>query len=793
MADVIPRRGNEADFTFKVGDFDTDVLKVTAFSGSEGISELFHFRVDLCSDDANIDFDAVVGKACTLEIATSAGSRFVNGIVSGFERTGEGVTLTHYAADVVPLFWLLTNRYKSRIFQEHNCEDMTIPGIVKKVFTDAGIPEDNFRLALEGSYETRDFIVQYRESDWDFVSRLMEEEGIFYFFEHTADGHKLVMGDSGVASVANPLTAEIPFRDPTGLVPEREFVFSLRDRKDIRIGAVMLDDYNFTQPALQLRASVKADEYTSLEFSDYPGEYDDKAVGDRYARIRLEEYQAAKRVVTMASVVRSQIPGFKFTLVEHPAESVNREYLVTRIDHRATQTQSGQEEALGEPGTKHETQIRTIPSDVPYRAPRATRRPVVLGSQTALVVGPSGEEIYTDEEGYGRVKVQFHWDREGEYNENSSCWIRVSQGWAGGNYGMIFLPRVGQEVIVDFLEGNPDYPIITGRVYNNDNMPPYPLPDEKTKSTIKSRSSKGGGGFNELRFDDKKDSEQVFLHAQKDLHVRVQNEYFETTGKNKHVTVKETLASSVGSEGRSVGKDQSTKVGGDYSLKVSGSGAVEVAGSHKIQADADLGLAGDKFKLAGAAEGTVKAPTLVIKGDTITLKSGGNFITIDGGGVHIVGSAVNINSGGSAANTAGLSVISAKDPAGPQEATTGDPGQDFTYTPDPAPYDQFDDAPLHDETTSEEDHWIGIRLYDVDGKPLVGERYLVVLPDGTTVARGTTNDKGEAEIKGIDPGACDITFPDLDARTWETGPAPAASSAPSGGPPSGVPSGAPTL
>lgn len=786
-APAVENPAQTADFTFKVGDLTTEVLKVTAFSGTEGISELFRFEVELCSDDPNLDFTTIVGKPCLLEFTAEAGSRYVNGMVKRFEHTGEGAyhkdtagaKLTYYAAEIVPVHWQLTRRIKSRIFLEANCSDMTVKGVIKKVLEDAGLAENtHFKFALQESYTAREFVVQYRESDMDFISRLMEQEGIFYFFEHTGDGHKMVIGDSKVANTATPNLATYPYRDPNGLVPdeEHEYVFSARDREEMQIGSVVLDDYNFQSPSMELRSTAKADTFTALELSDFPGEYIDSGTGTRWAKMRLEEQQCQRRVVHLSAVIRGLIPGFKFTLIEHPRAALNAEFLVTHLSHRATQSQSAQEQDGGT-GTRYEVDIRAIPASVEYRPPRKTPRPVIVGAQTALVVGASGEEIYTDDEGYGRVKVQFHWDREGQYNENSSFWVRVSQGWAGGNYGMICLPRVGQEVIVDFLEGNPDRPIITGRVYNNDNMPPYALPGEKTKSTWKSRSSKGGGGFNEIRFEDKKDSEQIFIHGQKDLDIRIRETEKDYIGKDKHEIIGGNQAKSIGgSEGRQIGKDCSIQIDGKYCVEVTGDAVIYPGGNFTLSTDSDLHQVGAKVAIKADGYLGVEGGDVYIEGSSgITLKSGGSFIKIDSGGVTIFGSQVKINSGGSAGSKQSTTVVDCFAPVEPAEAATGDPGRDFTYSQEALAYDPLETAPTHDENAADptQSHWIGVRLLDSNGQPLAGERYYIKMPDGTHVAKGQTNKDGEVEIKGIDPGSCTIIFPDLDGATWEAGPPPA--------------------
>ncbi|MFQ5806157.1 MAG: type VI secretion system Vgr family protein [Phycisphaerae bacterium] len=755
MAQAQVRPASVADFTFKVGEKTAEDLKVTGFDGTEEISRLFSFRVALCSDDPDIGFDEIVGKPCVLEIRAAGGSRFVNGIVRRFERSGEGASLTYYAAEIVPVHWLLTKRHRSRIFQEHNCSDMTVPGIIKKVLDDAGIPGDNYRFALQGSYDTREYVVQYRESELNFISRLMEEEGIFFFFEHTAEGHTMVIGDSPVAHPATPNEAEFAYREPTGLVSEQEqeYVYALRDGQEIRTGAVTLDDYNFQQPQVDLAASASADQFTSLEYSDYPGEYSDKAVGERYAKVRLEEFQCARRIERMDATVRALLPGFTFTLKEHPSEPLNRDYLVTRIAHVARQPQSVEEEAGAERGVEYKADVQTIPSDVPYRPPRRTPRPLIHGSQTAIVVGPSGEEIYPDK--YGRVKVQFHWDREGKYDENSSRWTRVSQGSAGGQYGIMFLPRVGQEVIVEYIEGDPDRPIITGRVYNNDQMPPYSLPDEKTKSCIKTHSSKGGGGTNEIRFEDKKDSEQILLYAQKNLHVRVNNDRVENVDHDRHLTVKENKFELVKKKKHvEVSLDVNEKIGGNKSLHVSGDVGEEFSGNHSESTSGNIYLKSGKDLVIEAGTG-------------LTLKVGGNFVKIDQSGVTVLGTLTKINSGGSGSNGSAVSLAQAEATINADSAT---PGKDVTYAAAPTAaaaleVEEKAFTPVEEEE-EKETSWVEIEMVDEAGQPWPDERYEITFPDGQ-VRKGSLDRNGQAHVPLPEPVEVQVSFPRLDAEAWE--------------------------
>jgi len=781
MPETTRRTADVADYTFQVGDKSADILKVMSFTGTEGISKLFEFKIDLCSDEPDIAFEDVVGKPCVLEINSASGSRFVNGIVRRFERSGEGSSLTYYCAEVVPVHWLMTRRHKSRIFQECNCSDMTIPGVIQKVFEDAGIPSDNYRLALQGSYDTREYVVQYRESEMDFISRLMEEEGIFYFFEHQAGGHVMVLGDSPTAHVETPNLAEFAFRTQTGMVTEeeQEFIYDLRDGKEINFGAVTLDDYNFETPSVDLKAQASGDEHTSLEFSDYPGEYVEQSVGDRYATVRLEEFECQKHVQRMQSVVRALLPGFKFTLIEHPSEPLNREYLVTDIEHESRQPQSAQEEIGAEEKILYRTKLRTIPAAIPFRPERKTPKPRIHGTQTAVVVGPSGEEIYTDE--YARVKLQYFWDREGAHDENSSRWTRVSQGSAGGQYGIMFIPRIGQEVIVEYLEGDPDRPMVTGRVYNKDLMPPYSLPDEKTKSVIKGHSSKGGGGTNEIRFEDLKDSEQLFIQAQKQMDLRVKADHFHTVGANYHVHVG---ADDDGSMHELIHKDKhvhiknnlNTLTDVDESHEIKGKASIKVTGTQSTDVGGDVV---DKYGMNHKHEVTMtyaaKALSIKLEASTgIELKCGGSSIVLTPAAIFVVGGPlVNINSGGGP--PVGPVTASATSPEAATDADAADksdPGYDVTYNPSTDSYDPVEPETAQFEPVTQEPEeeevktWIEIEMVDEADQPCAGERYEMELSDGKIV-KGTLDANGFARRENLDPGSVKVRFPRLDTAAWE--------------------------
>jgi type VI secretion system secreted protein VgrG len=545
--------GTPIRINFETGLTSVEDMRVTTVHGTEAISELFQFDIDLTSEVGLLELNDMMGRPAKLTFVDEEGDRCIWGIVARFEVTGIGERRVRYRARLVPRAWLLTMRRKSRIFQSK----MT-PDIIREVFEDAGLDSgDDFRIDTQAAYIQHEFCVQYRESDWDFVSRLMEEAGIFYFFENGEDHTVMVLADRASAHPEIPGEASVPYREPGIGTRQREEVYELRLAQQVCHGAVTLRDFDFTRPSQLLEeheedTSREAQGERRLEYYDYPGDWVQEANGSDVARVRLEEARALHQVAAGQTDIARLLPGHRFTLEDHPYESREQEYLVVALEHWGGQEQAAGEEAGRQEELVYRNAFQAIPSGVIFRPPRLTQRPRVQGPQTAIVVGPSGEEIHTDE--HGRVKVQFHWDREGERDERSSCWIRVSQNWAGAGWGVMQIPRIGQEVIVDFLEGDPDRPIITGRVYNGENPPPYGLPGEKTKSTIKSDSSLGGGGSNELRFEDAKGSEEVYLHAEKDWDIVVEN--------NKTQRIGNDETSHVGHDRtRQVGHDEVVRIG----------------------------------------------------------------------------------------------------------------------------------------------------------------------------------------------------------------------------------------
>jgi type VI secretion system secreted protein VgrG len=530
-----------------------DFFLLQGFSGTEAISSLFQFQLDLMADSKKtVEFDKLLGQKVTVTLLMPENKkRYFSGIVNRFSQgmevrggTKETTAFILYRAQIVPQFWLLTRKVQSRIFQQKS-----VPDILKEVLKGLDVTWD-----IKGTFEPRDYCVQYRESDFNFASRLMEEEGIYYFFKHDASSHKMVVANSPASHADVPGATKVSFGEVAGEQFDTDRIYGWEKTQEIRSGKYTLWDHSFELPDKNLEAKktileslsvgsvdhkLKVGGNDQFEIYDYPGAYaqrfdgiapgggsrsgDVQKIFDDNVRtvgIRMQEETLPSLVIAGESNCRQFASGHKFTLEKH--FNANGPYVLTKLEHSATMgstyVHSGEDEA-----PSYRNVFDCIPSALPYRPLRVTPKARVDGTQTAVVVGPSGEEIFTDK--YSRVKVQFHWDREGKKDASSSCWVRVATPYAGKNRGWIRIPRIGEEVIVDFLEGDPDQPIIVGCVFNFNNMPPYVLPDNKTQSGLKTRSTLKGEieHFNELRFEDKKDSEEVYLHAQKDLVCIVEN------------------------------------------------------------------------------------------------------------------------------------------------------------------------------------------------------------------------------------------------------------------------------
>ncbi|HLA96241.1 MAG TPA: type VI secretion system tip protein TssI/VgrG [Pyrinomonadaceae bacterium] len=663
-----------------------DQLLIKRLRSFEGISQLFRYELEILHDhDAVgdepdvVDPKKLIGQPMVVHVQQHAGEavteRHFHGICSRFTQGSRNSRWTKYKALVVPKAWLLTQRHQSRIFQQKS-----VPDILKTVFNGLEV-----KWEFQGTYEPRNYCVQYRESDFDFASRLMEEEGIFYFFKHSENSHLMVVADSPQAHIPCPSKDRLPYALDRSSISE-QWVGSILTWKiddQIRTGKYTLWDHNFELVGKKLAADqlsrFNIGGNQNLEFYDFPGDYAkrfdgvDPGGGERAADlnkiftdnkrtvgIRQQEIDVAYKNGYGDSDSCSMMPGYRFTMLEHPVAAYNNAHVIVSVKTEAVQSPSY---VSNEPVPNcYSVSFTSItfgqPDSPPFRPLRRTPKPIVHGSQTATVVGPAGQEIFTDK--YGRVKVQFHWDREGKNDEGSSCWVRVAHMSAGKKWGAISIPRIGFEVLVDFLEGDPDQPIIVGSVYNAENMPPYTLPDEKTKSTFKSNSTMGGGGFNEFRFEDKKGSEQIFIHAEKNQDIRVKNDCMELIQHDRHLEVSNN-------QNEKVGADKSLTVGGNQTEKVGGSLGQSIGGSQDVKVS-------QKYALDAGTEIHLKAgvTTVIEAGASLTLKVGGNFVAINAGGIFVKGTMVMLNSGGAAGSGSGASPGS---PTAPKEADNAVPGQ----------------------------------------------------------------------------------------------------------------------
>jgi len=619
-----------------------DALLLISFSGTEQLGRLFEYKLELASEDYQIEPESIVGQNVSIRLNLGDEEiRYFNGFVSHFTQLTSSGQLARYRATVVPWFWFLTRMADCRIFQEKK-----VPDIIEEIFRDRGFTD--FENSLSATYRTWEYCVQYRETDFNFISRLMEQEGIYYYFKHENGKHSLVMADS--PSAHEPYKPNSKFEKliyhPSDKGPTTEECISdWLVETHLQPGSYSINDFSFQNPQEPLLARANASDGEKQDHSeekykiyDYPGDYAEYKDGTEYAKKRIEELQSQYKVAIGNSDSRGICTGYLFELSNHPIANQNEEHLITSANF----TIKGDEIfSAGAAGSEciFSCSFTAIKSSKAFRSPRITPKPAISGPQTAFVVGPEGEEIYTDK--FGRVKVKFHWDRYSKPNENSSCWIRVAQVWAGKNWGAMYIPRISQEVIVEFLEGNPDRPIITGRVYNAKAKPPYNPKNNPTMSTIKSNSSKPGGadgGFNEIRFEDKKDEEQIFIHAEKNLDIRVKNDRFETVVNNRHLHVEKDKIEHVdNNRSETVGADHKEEIGKDRHLNVKGKEAKEITDSMSLTVKGDVI---EVFKAKHSEETTsdyyLKADNVVIEGlQNITLCVGESYIAIESSEIEI--------------------------------------------------------------------------------------------------------------------------------------------------------------
>ncbi|MDO6440868.1 type VI secretion system Vgr family protein [Marinobacter sp. 2_MG-2023] len=622
-------------FTARVGELPSDLFSVVGFTLTERLSELFYGRLELTSTDPAIDASEVLEQPVDLLVwQDGVPLRRFTGVVNEFALGDSGYRRTRYEVIIQPPMWRSGLMHNSRIFQTQTTET-----ILSTLLAERGIPDSVFD--LKRAPREREYCVQHRESDLAFLARMAAEEGWHYRYQHSSvDGNEqpgLIFADHHGDA---PRLRVAEYNGKAGGSTHQPVVFRFRYEERVRAGSVALKDYTFKNPAYDLlhEQGVSANQRHDYQHFDYPGRFKADATGQPYTESRLDALRNDASTAFGESNRADFTCGAKVALTEHDSPSLNLDWLLTAVTHTGKQPQAMEEEGGCEPTTYHNT-FSAVPADKTWR-PKPTHRPLMDGPQIAIVTGPAGEEIHCDE--YGRVKVRFPWDRYSQYAEHSSAWLRVSQGWAGGRYGFMALPRIGNEVIVSFLDGDPDQPIITGRTYHAANMPPYALPEHKTRTTLKTQTHKGEGS-NELRFEDEADKEQIYIHAQKDLDLLTENNRTEVINNDSHLTVGTGRFTHVkrndhitidGEKRQSIGADCSQTIGGTF---------------HQKSGRATLCEAGDEIHHKAGAKVVLDA------GVELTIAGGGSFIKLDPSGVTLSGPGIKINSGGSAGSGSGAS------------------------------------------------------------------------------------------------------------------------------------------
>jgi len=796
-----------------------DKLLIRSIDGTEGISQLFSFRVEcFAANDEVVDFSKLVGQAICVRAVLDAvdanqPKRFFHGVVQTVTRGARGYSNTSYSLQAVPYFWLLTRTTQSRIFQQKS-----VPDILKLVLVGFSVSFE-----LQGTYQPRDYCSQYRESDFDFACRLMEEEGILYFFKHEETNHVMVVADTPTAHKELPHSPTLYYDPDVAGVEDVVIVYAWEKSQTLRSGKTTLWDHSFELPHKSLEAQdlivetvqvgdishkLKLSGNDRMELYDYPGGYAERFDGisssggdqagelqkiyednKRTTKIRMQQEAVNSLNITGYTSYLGITPGFKFTLDRHYED--NDTYVLVR-SHFSIPQMGGYagDENLDMPPP--EIVFNCIPYALPFRPQRVSAKPVVYGTQTAVVVGPAGEEIYTDK--YGRVKIQFLWDRAAKYDASSSCWCRCAFPWAGKNYGFISIPRIGHEVVVAFEEGDPDQPIIVGSVYNADMMPPWTLPDNKTQSGYQTRTEKGGNdNLNVLQFEDKKGSEFIYLHAEKDYHTRVKHDTHGNYGRDVHRYIERNLIEEIKNEiHRVVKKSIYEEVSQHVQTKIGGTVQTDVAADvkRKIGGNVDDTIGGDHSEKT-SGKMSVKASEILFEAEsTISLKVGGSEVVIDSSSVTIKGSSkvaitggmVNINSGPGSPSKAPKSpaaaviakykaIVAAMMPGQTGHKTYSGGGggggggsQNAPTHPLPPSGTPPASSKVAKTATSEktpETHFIEIEVKDEDNLPVPSEYFEIITPEGTS-ATGTTDEKGFARVDGIQPGQATVRFPNRD-------------------------------
>ena len=625
-----------------------DEMLLTSFEGTESLSGLFEFQIEVLSKNHAIAPQDIIARPVTVTINNRL-QRSFNGYISEFSY-GEvkADNLRSYHLTMVPWLWFLRKTSNHRIFQNKSSKE-----IISQIFQERGFTDYDYRAS--GNAAKREYCVQYQESDFDFISRLLEEDGITYYFEQKSGLHKLHIVD---AQNAYQVCEETDLTYSKGNQPNTQinrWVHCYEFRK----GQWSLNDYDFELPTKsQLKTTASTSEFANVktyEHYQYEPYYDFAGINE-LTKKRIEAEEAPMDTIEASSDCSSFYAGGKFNLKKHAVQQEQGEYIITSIRHSA---KDGSYLAGHESESKYKNDFTCIPETVHFRPPLRRHKPWMQGPQSATVVGPKGEEIYIDK--YGRIKVQFHWDREGGRNENSSCFIRVMQPWAGAGWGASFIPRIGMEVVVNFFDGDPDRPVVTGAVYNGDNKPPF---ESKTQSGIRTRSTKGGGNstFNEFRFDDSKDAEQIYIHAEKDFDSKVENnqtlavdvDRTKTIGNNENSSIGKDRNKSVGeNQTESIGTNKTIDVGSNHSETIGKDKSIDVGDNHSESIGKNMTISiGDNLSESVGRNINIEA------GDQIVLKTGSASITMKSNGdIAIKGNNLSLQGSGKVSIKASSDVV----------------------------------------------------------------------------------------------------------------------------------------
>ncbi|WP_339490417.1 type VI secretion system Vgr family protein [Pseudomonas sp. EL_65y_Pfl2_R95] len=629
---------NQAQISLAVSGFNSD-LQVLKFDGSEALNECYEFDVELVSEKPDLDLDALINQPAYLCFGPE--QKGVHGVIYSAEQGDSGKRLTRYRVSLRPQLAYLMHSADQRIFQHMNVQQ-----IISDVLHKQGIQADAYRFQLGPYvYPERDYCVQYNETDLHFIQRLCEEEGISFHFQHSASGHVLVFGDD---QTVFPKLAPLVYQPDSGMAADGAVIKSLLVSLETRSSSASFRDYNFEKPKLTLEGEYQAEFLPELEVYEYPGRFTERARGKHLAKRALERLRSCYEVAEGRSDA-SLVSGSFLSLNNHPRAQYNDLWLIHSVKHQGRQPQVLEESVSSDVKAEdgftqgYRNSFVATPWDISYRPGLKHRKGKVQNAQRAIVTGPKGEEIHCDE--YGRIKVQFFWDRVGQADEQTSCWLRVSNSWGGNSYGAVTIPRIGMEVLVGFFEGDPDQPYVSGCLYHKENAVPYALPENKTRSTFKTNSSLGGAGYNELRIEDKAGQEQIFVHAQRDWDQRVEHDQKIRVGNERHDTVEANSYSEFkAEEHRTTHLDRKTAVDASDHLNVGTTQHAKIGVGQFVEAGNEIHYyAGSKVVIDAGME--------------LTAKGGGSFVKVDPSGITFNGAVIKINSGGSPGVGSGIALL----------------------------------------------------------------------------------------------------------------------------------------